>query len=293
MIFFLKRCLQHKLWIDYVNDRDRSGLLIAAFLDRYMDWGGGHPILDEFADALLENEWALPQPIDMTNVGHRAITTEKILNVSSITESINVQGGKLLPAEFGEISTKDFSARKVGTVDKRRTVAYFNDNEELVVQFKNIRNYFLNILYFARPGNFVQTQVREAVVDRDKLVGLPALHMLLRGQTNVGLARFTIAALTFGAVSVKKRSDGGIGEMLGTETGSYDFRGIVSSSVLAAFPTLLDSEKRLYLYHDGATYRVKCRGFCWHVSREDMKMNPVGFGKLASALPIKGWSRDL
>ena len=276
----------YKALIESVEDLSRSGLLIALFLDSYLSWGGDDEELEEFADKLEEDE-EVPQPINFSEIQeHRAVTSDTILGAPSITDPLVVPGGKLMPAELGEISTVDLSGRKVGTVDKRRIVAYI-DNGQLTVQFKNARNYLLNALHFVRPGSFVSTEVREEIIDRDKLVGLPALHLLLRGRTSRRLARFIMAALTYKAISVKLCDSSAISMVLGDEEGDLRYGGVASPSVLSALPVLIDEENRLYLYHDGRTYRLQLRGMAWNISKEDMNSTPTGFGNLSTPYPLK------
>lgn len=276
----------YKVLIDSVSDVPRSGLLIALFLDSYLSWAGEDEELQNYADHLEENE-DLPEPINPSEVPeHRAITSDTILDAATTTEVLPVRGGKIMPAELGEISTTDLRGRKVGTVDKRRVVAFIEDGQ-LIVQFKNARNYFFNVLYLVRPGTTVRTEVREQVIDHDRLVGLPALHLLLLGRTSRRLARFVLAALTYKSVSMKQCNSSSISVLFGEEEGAMVYNGSASPSVLNAFPVLVDEQKELYLYHDGRTYRLQFRAMAWHISEEELSSTPIGFGNLVTPYPLK------
>lgn len=281
-------CYRYKFWIELVADMSRCGLLAATFLDIHLLWGGSDDVLDSFADLLDGNE-SIPQPIDPLQVPHRAVTTETVNGVQPLRDEMEVPYGKLRPPEHGEINTRDLSGRMVGSIDGRRVVAYFREGH-IVVQFKNARNYFHNFLYFIRPGMFVQTNVREDVIDRDQLIGLPALHLLLRGRTSPSLARFTIAALKFKSMSIQPHCNSGLLALLGSEEqgdGAYWFRDAVSPSILLEFPVLCDANNRLYVYYEGETYRLKVRAMAWRLWREKMIEDAVGYGQLTTSLPLK------
>lgn len=284
----LLRCNSLKFLIEMVDDISKSGLLISLFFDAFLMWEGDDEELEQFADA-LDNNPDLPEAINpFESPQHRALTKEKIFGASSINEGVSVRGGKLNPAERGAIGTADFSGRCVGSVDGRRVVAFFQDGSgKLVVQFKNARNYLLNVLHFARPSQFLSTELREEIIDRDKLVGLPALHVLLRGRTSLRLARFIVGAFTFQSMSMKRQEGGGIRAVLGLEQGEVEFKGHVSPSILAAFPVLFDHEERLYIFHQDETYRLKFHRMTWRVSKEEMTDAPVGFGSLSTGFPLR------
>ncbi len=137
-------------------------------------------------------------------------------------------------------------------------MVHFDDNKEVVVGIKNARNYFLNVLHFLRPKTAIETNSREEVIDRDKLTGIPAIHLLLRGALSANLARFVVACLTYDAIKLKERNGSLASNLFGRSDGSFEYDEVLSSSILSAMPVLIARDVgktiRRYLDNDGKTY---------------------------------------
>lgn len=277
--------VQFRSWLEGAGLGRNSALLAMTYLDIFYQKDQVSESDREYASSLeaVDEKWMTP--IDPSPLVHRAVTDEVLYGASCVKETVKVQGGWLQPPEFGDISTSDVSGRCVGTVDKRRVVVCF-DKGDVVLQFKNARNYFLNMAFFLRPAKIVKTEMRESVVDRDKLVGLPAVTVLLRARPNARLARFVVASLTFGVMSLRQRDDCVIAQILGRADGQYDYCGIAGPSILGAFPVFQTLSRKFYLISDGTSFLLTHRKSGWTAELEDSDEAFQHFGSLSTSLPI-------
>ena len=280
-----------KFWIEAVGENKSSALWASMYLDLHLERDVWPDDLNNFADRLSTGTGDWIDSIDIYRLVHRANTDELVLGVGSIAESMEVIGGYIDPADHGEITVEALEGRCIGKVaGNRRASVYLDDNNEVVVVFKDARNYFLNVLHFLRPRNFVQTHTREEVIDRNKLTGLPAIHLLLRGVLSENLARFVVALLTYGAIKLKKKDGYLVSDLFGSSDGSYEYDAGLSPSILAAMPVLIargaDGTIRKYLYNDGKTYRLRLYGASWFIYLEEPRGTLECFGKLSTAYPL-------
>ena len=277
-----------RCWLATIEPGPKQDLLGARFIDAYYEWGGYDESLDATRQSLENNNIGM-NPVITYSLEHRAVTSQEIRGVKSITKPVPVRGGKLVPAEYGaELSTADLQPRLVGKIDSNRVSVTFA-TDETRLHYHTPRGVALNTLYFVRPAMFVKTEVRTEWLDSDTLVGQAAVYMLLRGGIPPIFARKILAAITHKYFTVKKNETSGFTNIVGNEDGKVVIEGWVSPHILGAFPVLVTNDNNLFIYHEDKTYPLSFVGRKWRVREatflSDDKL--TAFGNLSTGFPLE------